>query len=514
MISPQKKWKRAAFISTLYSVSLIGFVQTMHAQAVPGQAAAEADSPHDLSVGVGKSVIVSSAQPIERVSVGFGDVAEATAVGPKEVLVNGKAPGETSLIIWQVNGPKLFFELTVRPSSFLNLSRLDGLRRQLKQELPGQNLTPSIENDSVFLRGSVKDLTSANRALAIAGSFGKPVNLLYVDVPKTESQILLKVQFATIDRSVSSQLGLNIVSTGATNTLGTISTQQFSPPALTPNTTTGKSTITLSDALNIFLLRPDLNLAATIKALEAKSLVQILAEPNVLAINGKQASFLAGGEFPYPVLQGTSGVGSSAITVQFREFGVRINFIPNITPRGTILLDVAPEVSALDFASGLTIQGFTIPAITSRKVRTEVELQPGQSFAIGGLLDKQLTETINKIPLLGDIPLLGKLFQSRILNRQNTELLVIVTPELVAPIPAGQKTPALKFPGGFLKTDSPGQTQNPIDNAATPLPATATMPIEKLIDSMKTPELNTQPIGQGLVMQSQPTAPAAPAPPK
>jgi pilus assembly protein CpaC len=485
VIAWKRKWNSAVLIVSLFSGSPIAVAQ------IAAAGAGEADSPHDLSVGVGKSVIVSSGLPIERVSVGFGEYAEATAVGPQEVLVNGKTPGETSLIIWQVNGPKLFFDLTVRPSNFANTSKIDALRRQLKQELPSQNLIPSIENESVFLRGTVKDMTSADRAVAIASSFGKTVNLLYVNVPAVEAQILLKVQFATIDRSISNQLGLNIVSTGATNTLGTVTTQQYAPPAL--NNPTGTPTITLSDALNIFLFRPDLNLAATIKALEQKSLVQVLAEPNVLAINGKQASFLAGGEFPYPVLQGTAGVGSSAITVQFREFGVRLNFIPTITPRGTILLDVAPEVSALDFAQGLTIQGFTIPAITSRKVRTEIELQPGQSFAIAGLLDRQLTETLEKIPLLGDIPLLGKLFHSRNINRANTELLVIVTPELVRPISAGQQQPALKFPKEFLKTDSPGQTRTPGDTgAALVSPVPETMPVERLTESLRSPELNMQ----------------------
>jgi pilus assembly protein CpaC len=484
VISWLRKWKTAVIAVSFLCTSQAGMAQTA--------AEPESDSPHDLTVGAGKSVIVTSGMPIERVSVGFGDIAEATAVGPKEVLVNGKTPGETSLIIWQVNGPKLFFELTVRPSNFVNTSKIDALRRQLKEELPGQNLVPSMENDSVFLRGKVKDLTSANRAIAIASTFGKTVNLLYVDVPATEAQILLKVQFASLDRSISNQLGLNLISTGAGNTLGTVGTEQYSPPSVTRNPTTGAVTTTLSDALNIFLLNPQLNLGATIRALEQKNLVQLLAEPNVLAFNGKQASFLAGGEFPYPVLQGTSGVGTSAITVQFREFGVRLNFLPTITPRGTIMLDVAPEVSALDFSQGLTIQGFTIPAITSRKVRTEVELQPGQSFAIGGLLDRQLTETLEKIPLLGDIPLLGKLFHSRNINRQNTELLVIVTPEIVKPVAASQ-APALKFPKEFLPTDSPGQTRTPGETGNAPVvPARTSMPVEKLVESMSTPELNTQ----------------------
>src|SRR6185369_13943575 len=204
------------------------------------------------------------------------------------------------------------------------------------------------------------------------------VNLLYVEVPPTDTQILLKVQFATVDRTASTELGMNLVSLGATNTVGRATTGQFSPPIIT--SANQAPSLTLSDALNFFLFRTDLNLGATIRALQTRGLFDILAEPNVLAINGKQASFLAGGEFPYPILQGGGG-GLGAVTIQFREFGVRINFLPVVTPRGTIRLDVAPEVSALDFTSGLTFQGFVIPGLTTRRVHTEIELQSGQSFA-------------------------------------------------------------------------------------------------------------------------------------
>ena len=171
-------------------------------------------------------------------------------------------------------------------------------------------------------------------------------------------------------------------------------------------------TTALSNALNIFLFRPDINLGATIEAMEAQGLAEVLAEPNIIAEDGKQASFLAGGEYPYPTVQGTAGGVGGAITITFKEYGIRLNFIPTITPRGTIRLQVAPEVSALDFANAVTISGFTEPAITVRRVKTEVELNEGQSFAIGGLLDNRETQTFTKIPFIGSIPILGKLFQS------------------------------------------------------------------------------------------------------
>src|SRR5690242_5420995 len=249
------------------------------------------ESPNELTVTVGKSLIVSTAQPIERISVGYNDVAEATAVSPHEVLVNGKTQGETSLIVWQTGGNKLFFDLIVRPNTFLNDARLDSVRRELKKELPASKINLSFDNETVFLRGTVDDLTSANRAAAIAGTLGKTVNLLYINVPPPEKQILLKVRFASVDRSIMNQLGLNLISTGATNTIGSVTTGQFSPPV--PNPING--TFTLQNALNIFLFRPDLNLATTIEALEARGLTEILAEPNVLAVNGRLATFLAGG---------------------------------------------------------------------------------------------------------------------------------------------------------------------------------------------------------------------------
>jgi pilus assembly protein CpaC len=210
-----------------------------------------------------------------------------------------------------------------------------------------------------------------------------------------------------------------------------------------------RATATTNNELNLFAFFPGLNLGATIEALETKGLVEVLAEPNVMAVNGKEASFLAGGEYPYPVAQASAG-GQSAITIMFKEYGIRLNFIPTITPRGTIRLQVAPEVSALDFTNAVTISGFEVPAITSRKVKTEVELSDGQSFVIGGLLDNNETETFQKIPFLGDIPVLGKFFQSINRTKTNTELIVIVTPEVVSPIEAGAALPALKFPEKFL----------------------------------------------------------------
>jgi pilus assembly protein CpaC len=457
-------------------------VKAVQTQSAGSLQEGHAGAARDLFVTVGKSLVVDSPVNIQRVSVANGELAEALAVNPREVLVNGKGVGETSMIIWQQGGNRLFFDLTVRPSN----SKSNAVQQQIDREFPGQEIKVAYENDTVFLHGTVKDLTSSDRAVAIAASLGKTVNLLRVSVPPTEGQVLLKVRFADVDRLASVNLGLNLFSTGATNTIGGISTGQFSPPTVTPGVGGAATTLSLTNALNVFLFRPDINLGATIQALAAQNLLQILAEPNVLAINGKPASFLAGGEFPYPTLQG-GGAGLGAVTIQFKEFGVRLNFTPMITPRGTIKLHVIPEVSSLDFANGLTFQGFTIPALATRRMETEIELEDGQTFAIGGLLDNQLTETINRIPGLANIPLLGKLFQSKSLSRNNSELLVLVTPELVRPIPKGQPVPQIKMPKEFLG-GPPGVPRTPGMDVTGPVPVKPgqeAIPVEQVIQSLK-----------------------------
>jgi pilus assembly protein CpaC len=421
----------------------------------------------------------------------MGDIAEATAVSPTEVMVNGKAPGNTSLIVWEQGGERQFFNVAVHPSRAAAEDTLTALRRELRVAFPGQNITVASENNLVFLRGTVNDLASSDRAVQMATSAGKVVNLLYVNVPPPPPQILLKVRFASVDRNSSRQLGINIFSTGAANTIGTVTTGQFPPPIVSTPSTSPVATI--SNALNIFLFRPDINLGATIEAMEQQGLAEVLAEPNIIAEDGKQASFLAGGEYPYPTVQGTAGGVGGAITISFKEYGIRLNFIPTITPRGTIRLQVAPEVSALDFANAVTISGFTEPAITVRRVQTEVELNEKQSFAIGGLLDNRETQTFTKIPFIGSVPILGKLFQSIQKNRTNTELIVIVTPEIVAPIDAGQPLPELNYPERFLPPNSNIPMYNPTPTTTSAAPGAGTagvrqpaaIPVEQLIQSMQ-----------------------------
>lgn len=480
-----------------------------------GLAAAQTQTPpKDLTLSVGKSLVLDSPVEVRRVSVGNPDVLDAVGVSEREVLVNGKSAGETSLIVWQEGGNRLLFDVTVRQAN----TRLETVKQELARELPDQDVTVNVDKDAVFLHGTVKDLVSSRRAVAIASALGKTVNLLNVNVPPSEQQILLKVRFASVDRSIGSQLGLNLFSTGATNTIGSVGTEQFNPPTLDVQGS-GKNTqttVSLSDALNLFLFRPDLNLGATIRALQTRNLLEILAEPNLLALNGKEASFLAGGEYPYPTVQGGGAGGFVAITIQFREFGIKLRFTPVVTPRGTIHLRVAPEVSSLDFTNGLVYQGFNIPALSTRRMQTEVELESGQSFAIAGLLDNRVSETLSKVPGLGDIPILGKLFQSRLLNRNKSELLVMVTPELVRPIPAGQATPQVDMPKEFMKQGTQKAPRTPGMDVTGPVPvksALETMPVEQLMEQQKR---ESEPAAAPLVaypVLQIPVVPASPAQP-
>ena len=456
----------------------------------------------DLPVGVGKSLVVESPVPIQRVAVGDRTKAEARAVSQREVLINGIAPGETSLIIWQEGGSRLLFDLRVLATN----AKLDGARRELRRELPDQDINLMYDDGSVFVRGTAKDVASADRAIEIAKTMGKPVNLLRVKIPRGEQQILLKVKFAQVDRALSHDMGANIFSLGSAGMIGSLSTGQYAPPSLTADPTGAKAV--LPEMLNIFLMRMDIGgLAATIKLLQSKNLLEILAEPNLMAVNGKEASFLAGGEFPFPVVSPGAG-GTTMVTITWREFGIKLNFTPTITPRGTIRLKVKPEVSSLDQANGVTFSGFRIPAISTRRVNTEVELQDGQSFVVAGLLDNRVTEQLSKMPGLGDIPLLGKLFQSRSIAKSNTELMILVTPEIVRPIPVGQPLPGMQMPVPFMKgvaTVAPRHPAVSVTGEVAPSATEETLPYEQL-QALREP--TAQPTAPTLQLMIAPPAPA------
>jgi len=305
----------------------------------------------------------------------------------------------------------------------------------------------------------------------------KVVNLMEAPAAPTQGQIVLQVKFAEVDRTNLNQFGVNFFSpgsaaTGSRSTVGSAGTQEFNAPNLNSlssgNTSTSggggaqslATNFTFSNLLNIFLFRPDLDLGATIEDLQQRNILQILAEPNLLTATGKEASFLAGGEFPYPVLQASSI--SNAVTIQFREYGVRLTFTPTILENGQIHLKVRPEVSALDYSNALTISGFTIPALSTRRVESEMDLNDGQSFAIAGLVDDRVTKILSRMPGIADIPVLGKLFQSTSFNRTKTELLVLVTPRIVRPSSSSEVPAGPQFPVPFLPPAAPEGSTQPV----------------------------------------------------
>ncbi len=430
----------------------------------PAGARTELRHPSDLIVTVNSSIVLDQAAGIRRISIANGEIAEAVAVSSNEILLNGKTPGDTSLIIWNLKDARSTFQVHVLASSL----KLETVQAQLLQEA-GPDVSLTFEDGVVFLRGTAKDTISADRAYSIASTLGKVVNLLRVLVPAGDPQIVLKVRFADVDREAATQLGINLFGANALKGVGNVTTGQFGQSPTLPIGSSGVGT-TLTDFLNIFYYRPDINLGAVIQALQTKNVLQILAEPNLLATSGRPASFLAGGEFPFPTLQG-GGSGVGQITIQFKEFGIRLNFLPTVTPRGTIRLIVTPEVSSLDYGNGLTVNGFTVPGLDTRRIQTEVELEDGQSFVIAGLLNNQVIENLNKIPGLSNIPLLGKLFESRSLQRNNTELLVMVTPQIVRPIPAGVKPPQVNMPMQFMKGTAPSAPQTPGPEVNGPVPS-------------------------------------------
>lgn len=419
--------------------------------------------PEALHLMAGRSLLITSPVRVRRIAIADPDIADATLVTPLQILVTGKTPGGVSLMVWDELDRTQAFDI------FVDLDIM-GISQKIREVFPEEEVLIEASKDVVILSGRASSEVVADKILQVVSSVApKVVSLIQVPTAPTKGEILLEVHFAEVNRAALDQAGLNLFSTGAANTIGQTTTQQFAPLALRSlsvaqqagETASGITNVnfTFSDLLNIFVFRPDIDLGVTIRALKQQNLLQILAEPNLLTQTGKEASFLAGGEFPFPIVQ--PGVTATSISIQFKEFGVRLTFTPTLTADETIHLKVRPEVSALDFSNALTISGFLIPALSTRRVETEMELRDGQSFAIAGLVDARLTETVNKVPGLGDIPILGYLFRSRSLSKTKTELLVLVTPRIVKPAPEQALPAEPKFPKPFLPPSAPEQPNEP-----------------------------------------------------
>jgi len=404
-------------------------------------------STQELRLTVGKSIVIDYPADIGRISTSNPEVADYVAVTTREILIHAKSHGTSTLIVWARSGQREFYSITVEHN-------LDPIKKIVKATFPNEDIQVQAARDTLSLTGTVSSQIVADRAVALVTPLGKSVvNNMKLAPPKVEKQVLLRVRFAELNRNAARSFGVNLVSTGGGNTIGRITAGGGPAPLPSQigggNGSQNASQFSITDALNVFAFRPDLNLAGLVRALQAEGVLQILAEPNLVTTNGKEASFLVGGEFPVPILQGGSNAGS--VTVQFREFGIRLSFNPQVTESGTIKLYVKPEVNTLDLANSVTIAGFNIPALATRKIETNIELGEGQSFVIGGLLDDRVTDSMSKIPGLSNIPLLGNLFKSRTENRSKSELVVLVTPEVTTPLSVGDPKPKLDFPLEFMK---------------------------------------------------------------
>jgi pilus assembly protein CpaC len=396
------------------------------AVAAPGALLAADDASSSVQLLVGRSTVVDVGTPISRVSLTSSDVADAMVTASSQLLVNGKMPGTISMFVWERTGAIKRYEIVVQR----DLARLND---QMKELFPGENIAAQSNGKSIVLSGKVSSKEQSAKASSVAAGYVEKaddvVNLLQLQESNKANQVLLRVRFAEVSRTALTDLGSSFFTgpNGYKNVIGRTTTEQYPAPVF-DNSDPAKEKLVFSDFLNLFLFDAKHQLGTVIKALQTRGQFQSLAEPNLVAESGKEASFLAGGEFPVPIAQGSGS--SVAISVAYKEFGIRLNFTPVINGN-RVHLKVRPEVSTLDFANGVLLQGFRIPALSTRRTETELELEDGQTFAVAGLLNNSVNSTLQKIPGIGDIPVLGLLFKSKAAQKEQTELVVMITPQIL-----------------------------------------------------------------------------------
>jgi len=415
----------------LFPLALLGVVVAL-AQTAP---------PRELTLIVGRGELLQFSADVKTVATSEPRIADVSVVSPREVMVNAKGLGKSTVIVWEGSNPPRRYNISVLPDSM----EFDAVRAAVADATSGGSVQVTGNVETIVLSGKAPSVEAAKKAEAIASTFSKKVvNLIQFPAPAELRQVMLEVKFAAIDRIALQEVGFNFISRN-TKTLGALSTQQFATPRFSQlqfqDQDFSNSTLNFSDLLNMFIFRPDLNIGATIRALQQRNLLQMLAEPNLIALEGREASFLAGGEFPFPTLTATSTGGATApvVTVQFKKFGVQLDFKPEITTDNRIHLKLRPQVSSLDYANAVTLQGFLIPAVATRFAETEAILNDGESFAVAGLIDNRVIASMNKVKWLGDVPVLGQLFRSRSTRKTNEELLVVITPRFVRPLSPDQK---------------------------------------------------------------------------
>jgi pilus assembly protein CpaC len=382
----------------------------------------DAISGSDIDLMVGRSTVLNVGTMIARVSLTVPDIADALVTGPTQLLVHGKQPGTISLFVWDKAGAIKTFEVKVRRD-------LSALIMHLKQLFPGEDITVLGSGKDVVISGTVSTKYVIEKAAEVAGGYVEKkdnvVNMLKQQEGVASNQVMLRVRFAEVSRSAMQELGATFFANGfKTDWLG-----RTAPPGVPAPDFQKDGSMTFSDFLNVFVFNMKEGIGGAVRALQTKGLFQSLAEPNLIATNGKEASFLAGGEYPYPVVQ--AGTTSNSITIMFKEFGIRLTFTPTVLGGDLIHLKVRPEVSALDFTNAVVLDGFRVPALSTRRTETEVELRDGQTFAVAGLMNNTLTSSLGKIPGIGDIPILGLLFKSKAYQKNQTELVVMITPSII-----------------------------------------------------------------------------------
>ncbi len=390
---------------------------------VQGQDLIQTAAEQTIRISRGQTAILNRPDSITRVSMADPSIAFDVTIPPNQVLINGVGVGSTSLIVWGRTGAARMYTIEVTAD-------IASLQSQIDELFPGAGLSVTSTGTSVVLSGQVRDPAVVATALELAATQGIPV-VNNVEAPPP-NQILLHVEFAEVSKTALKEVGGDLIRimnpSHIGDAFGSEDTQVIEA---------------LSEGFVNLLIEGDGGrLDAIIRALKSTGEFKSLAQPNLVTREGEEASFLAGGEFPFPIIQG--GGGNNAVTIEWREFGVKLDFTPTITNSGNVRLQVAPEVSALDFANGLTYEGFSIPSLLTRRVETDVELRPGQTLAIGGLLDSKMLSEVDKIPILGDIPILGMFFRSEAARQERTELLVLVTPHILDP----NNLPAPPLPTG------------------------------------------------------------------
>ena len=375
-----------------------------------------------ITITAGRSTVLEAPFDLVRVAITDPEVADVVVVTNRELLINGKRPGTISMWLWAPDGRKMPYELVVDPP-------VTTLQQRYQTLFPGEDIQVSISQGAVLLSGRVSSNDVMLRAAEIARASApeqRVINMLQLPGGNGSQQVMLQVRFAEVNSKAVRELGVNLFATRS-SWAARSTTGQFGSGAAADAVDPTQGFV-FADLLNLFFFQRNVGVGVVIKALQQNGWYESLAEPNLIAYNGQEASFLAGGEFPIVT---TSGNG--AVNYSYKEFGVKLKFVPTIAG-DVIRLHVRPEVSALDFANGITLQGFRIPALTTRYADTEVELRDGQSFAIAGLLDRTAQSDNAGVPWLSSIPIIGYLFKSQAMREEKTELLVLITPRLVRPM--------------------------------------------------------------------------------